>query len=93
MVLAVLRAGFRGGTREAANECIPQAFFAKPGVQPLLPDLQTTFHYATMDVDLRNRGCVIPMNDIWIAALVLQHGLTLYTRDKHFDPIPMMSTV
>ena len=29
----------------------------------------------------------LPENDIWIAAICLQHGLTLLTLDRHFDRI------
>lgn len=33
---------------------------------------------------LRERGHPIPENDIWIAAIAAQYGLTLATRDDHF---------
>jgi tRNA(fMet)-specific endonuclease VapC len=33
---------------------------------------------------LRAKGRPIPDNDIWIAALGVQHGLTIATRDSHF---------
>jgi len=36
---------------------------------------------------LRKIGKPIPENDIWIAALTLQHNLSLATRDKHFENI------
>jgi tRNA(fMet)-specific endonuclease VapC len=29
----------------------------------------------------------VPENDIWIAALALQHDLTLATRDIHFEAV------
>jgi len=31
-----------------------------------------------------------PDNDLWIAALTLEHALTLITRDKHFRYIPQL---
>lgn len=37
---------------------------------------------------LRAQGTPIPENDLWIAALVRQHGLTLVSRDEHFDAVP-----
>lgn len=37
------------------------------------------------------QGTPIPTNDMWLAALVLQHGLTLYARDAHFDHLPQLS--
>jgi tRNA(fMet)-specific endonuclease VapC len=48
---------------------------------------QTTLHYATINVELRQAGKPIPTNDLWIAALCRQHGLPLLSRDRHFDVV------
>ena len=45
----------------------------------------TTLHYATLRAALKQRGRPIPANDVWIAALALQHQLPVLTRDAHFD--------
>jgi tRNA(fMet)-specific endonuclease VapC len=37
---------------------------------------------------LKRHGTPIPTNDIWIAAVALQHGFSLFTRDEHFSNIP-----
>jgi tRNA(fMet)-specific endonuclease VapC len=50
-------------------------------------DLKTAEHYAEVKDDLRRRGRPIPENDLWIAALARQHGLTVASRDHHFDGI------
>jgi predicted nucleic acid-binding protein len=42
---------------------------------------------------LRKQGTPIPANDLWIAALVLQHSLMLYDRDAHFDALPQLTRV
>jgi tRNA(fMet)-specific endonuclease VapC len=89
-VLGELRAGFLGGNRAAANEQILIAFLAQPGVRVLVPDELTTHHYATLFNQLRQQATPIPTNDLWIAALVVQHGLMLYTRDAHFDRLPQI---
>jgi tRNA(fMet)-specific endonuclease VapC len=93
IVLAELRAGFRQGAKEAANEAALQAFLAKPGVLALLPDEQTTFFYASIEAEVRKKGRAIPTNDVWIAAMALQHSLHLYSRDRHFDNIPALLRV
>jgi tRNA(fMet)-specific endonuclease VapC len=36
---------------------------------------------------LHRRGMPIPNNDIWIAAVALQHGAAVATRDAHFNVI------
>lgn len=87
-VLAELRAGFAYGARRAANERMLGQFLATDGVRVLCPDEQTTFIYASVYTGLRKRGTPIPTNDLWIAALVLQHGLVLLDRDGDFDRIP-----
>lgn len=38
----------------------------------------------------RYEGTPIPTNDIWIAALVLEHNLALHVRDRHFDHLPQI---
>jgi predicted nucleic acid-binding protein len=60
-------------------------------VEILYADEQTTFHYARIYRQLREQGTPIPTNDIWIAALVQQHHLILYSRDSHFDALPQLS--
>ena len=34
----------------------------------------------------------IPDNDIWIAAIAMQRGLILVTRDAHFDEVESLPT-
>jgi predicted nucleic acid-binding protein len=50
-------------------------------------DEQTAAHYARINVELKKSGRPIPSNDIWIAALALQHAQPIMTRDNHFDAI------
>ena len=90
VVLAELRAGFAVGTRGRANERALRRFLAKPGVETLYADDQTTHHYASLFRQLRQQGTPIPTNDLWIAALVVQHGLSLCARDRHFDHLPQI---
>jgi tRNA(fMet)-specific endonuclease VapC len=93
VVLGELRAGFSVGRRGAENELLLRRFLAKPGVGVLFADEQTTHHYATVYRQLRRQGTPIPSNDLWIAALVLQHDLVLCARDGHFDHLPQIVQV
>ena len=54
-------------------------------------DIETSRHYGRIKNDLRVKGRPIPENDIWIAAVAQQHGLTLASRDKHFDEVDALS--
>ena len=91
VVVAELRAGFSVGKRGAENERILRRFLIKDGVEVLFADDQTTHHYATAYRQLREQGTPIPTNDLWIAALVLQHNLVLFARDQHFDRLPQLT--
>jgi tRNA(fMet)-specific endonuclease VapC len=93
IVLGELRAGFAVGKRSAANERNLRGFLAKDGVDLLFADEQTTHHYATVYRQLRRQGTPIPTNDMWIAALVLQHNLVLCDRDQHFDNLPQLTRI
>lgn len=35
----------------------------------------------------QRKGRPIPNNDIWLAAIAIQHDLTLVTRDAHFGEV------
>lgn len=90
IALAELRAGFRAGTKGRRNEDVLSRFLLSPRVGVLYPDDATTQTYAGLFVQLRRQGTPIPTNDIWIAALALQHGLALHSRDAHFDALPQL---
>ena len=87
IVLGELRAGFAAGSREEENVGTLQKFLASPRVSVLSPDEATTGHYARIFVQLRKTGTAIPTNDLWIAALALQHDLDLCSSDAHFQHV------
>jgi tRNA(fMet)-specific endonuclease VapC len=93
IVLGELRAGFAVGSQGPRNEAVLRRFLMKPGVGVLYGDEQTTYHYGTIYRQLRKQGTPIPTNDMWIAALVLQHSLVLCARDTHFDVLPQLARV
>ena len=93
VVLAELRAGFAVGSKGSENERTLRRFLMEDGVSILFPDEQTTHHYANVYRQLRNQGTPIPTNDMWIAALVLQHDLALCARDEHFDHLAQLVRV
>ncbi len=56
-------------------------------------DRITSTHYAQIRSALRSAGFPIPRNDIWIAALAIQHEMPLISRDAHFDAIPGLTRI
>ena len=55
-------------------------------------DLETAQWYGIIKDQLRRKGRPIPNNDIWIAAIAMQHGLILVTRDAHFGEVESLQT-
>ena len=55
-------------------------------------DLETAQWYGIIKDQLRRKGRPIPNNDIWIAAIAMQRGLILVTRDAHFDAVESLQT-
>lgn len=93
VVLAELRAGFQGGRRAQQNERGLVRFLQQPGVEVLWPGETTTRIWANLFLQLRRAGTPIPMNDLWIAAQVVEHDLALATRDAHFRQLPQLPLI
>ena len=56
-------------------------------------DTETARMYGEIKNNLRIKGHPIPENDIWIAAIAVQHNLTLVSRDAHFSEIENLKVV
>jgi predicted nucleic acid-binding protein len=48
---------------------------------------ETAKRYAQLRLQLKEIGRPIPSNDLWIAALCVEHSLPLLSRDRHFDHV------
>jgi tRNA(fMet)-specific endonuclease VapC len=92
-VIAELRVGFLSGTKGQKNEAVLSRFLDSPRVEWLACDQQTAHLYASLKFQLKRQGTPIPINDVWIAALVIQHNGVLYTRDSDFDRLPQVPRV
>lgn len=56
-------------------------------VATLSLDGGTAYQYGKLKQLLRAKGKPIPENDIWLAASGIQYGLTLVTKDRHFEGV------
>jgi tRNA(fMet)-specific endonuclease VapC len=86
VVLGEFRFGLRGSRKRSVIE--PQLDFLEQTVRVLDITRETATVYATVRFELKQRGKPIPENDVWIASLARQHGLSVMSRDVHFDAIP-----
>jgi len=86
IVLGEFRFGLRGSRRRSVIE--PQLDFLEQTVRVLDITRETAAVYAAVRFELRQRGRPIPENDVWIASLARQHGLSVMSQDVHFDAVP-----
>jgi tRNA(fMet)-specific endonuclease VapC len=49
---------------------------------------RTARHYGRLSAELALIGKPIPQNDLWIAAIAIEHNLPLATHDQHFSFVP-----
>lgn len=82
-----LLSGFKAGNKEKINRQELNIFLDSPRVTLHCVDEVTAEFYSAILNRLKKQGTPIPTNDIWIAATALQHGLSVYTLDKHFEHI------
>ena len=75
--------GLKSSREKAVREPRFVAFSRTCRALPVTPD--TAVHYANIRHRLRLAGKPIPENDIWIAALALEHGQKILSNDRHFD--------
>ena len=90
IVLGELYYGARKSVWSAKNIARIDEFASRSSV--VLSDVTTAQQYGEIKSALRAKGRPIPENDLWIAALSLQYGLTLVTRDDHFSLIDGLLT-
>ncbi|MGB9005801.1 MAG: type II toxin-antitoxin system VapC family toxin [Candidatus Aminicenantales bacterium] len=87
-VLGELYAGFKAGAKDKDNRRVLDRFMGKPTVSVLTATRETAEIFGLVKDSLRKSGRPIPINDVWIAAHVLETGSVLVTYDKHFLHIP-----
>ena len=84
-VLGELFYGAYGASKQGAQLRKIEDLIATSTV--IAPTQATAQQYGRIRHSLRLRGLPIPDNDIWIAAIALEHDLPLAARDGHFDRI------
>lgn len=87
IVCGELRAGFAAGGQAAANNTLLDTFLDQPFVEVLELTEKTTQLYADIFAVLKRKGKPIGTNDMWIAALCLEHDVPLATLDSDFKAV------
>lgn len=86
---AIVLGEYRYGLRRSRFKRKLSALLAELARESVVLDVtaETAGVYATVREGLRRRGRPIPENDVWIAALALQHGLEIASNDARFDVV------
>jgi len=88
IVIGELHAGFRGGSLHNQNVVLLQKFLHKSSVEIINVTTETADIFGMVKDNLKKAGTPLPINDIWIAAHIMETGSELITYDSHFDKIP-----
>lgn len=87
VVIGELLAGFRRGKLEDKNRQQLKNFLSRDRVKVVTISMETSEFYSFILNELKTQGTPIPINDIWIAASVMEHGAGIATNDSHFEKI------
>ena len=85
VVLGELSYGARKSGKIQVNLERIRDFEAVVSVLPV--NAATADNYGIIKEALRAKGRPLPENDIWIAAVAVQHGLPVASRDEHFREV------
>ena len=90
-VVGELMYGLYKSSKQEENKTIIEGFLET--VTILDVDNDTAESYAQIKNQLYQDSYTLPENDIWIAAVAQQHGLSMATFDKHFGYIKSITIV
>lgn len=93
VAVAELRAGFLHGGKSKKYGPILDDFLSDPRTTVLHIVDSTVQIYAELYAYARSNGKQLSNNDLWIAALCIEHNYPLLTLDKDFDSLPQVRRV
>jgi len=78
-----------GGTRARRLETLYRA----ESVEPLPIDSSVAHAWAALRLALRDQGKRMPLNDSWIAATAIAHGIPVVSQDSDYDDVPGLEII
>jgi predicted nucleic acid-binding protein len=70
-----------------------ETLFAAEALDPVPVDEQVAHSWATLRLALRDGGKRMPINDSWIAATAIAHGIAVASQDGDYDDIPGLAVI
>ena len=83
-VVGELEAGFRGGNRYEVNKKVLRSFLSEPNVRCVQTTLRTAELFGELKNSLCKAGTKIPIDDVWIGAMAIEHLAQVISFDCHF---------
>lgn len=96
LVLPVIVIGeYRYGASRSAERSLAEGWLDHVirTIRVVTVTVDTAMAYAGVRSMLHRKGSPIPANDMWIAALAVQHRLPVLSRDTHFDVVDRLTRV
>lgn len=87
VVLGEFQAGLSDSRADTAGRKALERFLAMPSVKKITLTDETAQWYGVIHRQLKKAGTPIPQNDVWIAAMAMEHGAVLCTRDGDFRAV------
>ena len=66
---------------------------AAEALDPVPVDAQVAHAWATLRLALRDAGRRMPINDSWIAATAIAHGMPVASQDGDYDDVPGLDVI
>ncbi len=94
ITIGELRAGVLAATNVAIRDVRLTTLMLALQQEPLLVDQGVADAWARLRLMLRDAGTSMPVNDSWIAATAMAHGVPVVTQDNDYDvSIPDLQVV
>ena len=93
ITIAELRLGVLAATNGATRAIRLETLLQARQLEPLPVDDRVATAWAELRIALRDAGRRMPLNDSWIAATALAHGMPVATQDDDYDDVPALRVI
>ncbi|HEU0089537.1 MAG TPA: type II toxin-antitoxin system VapC family toxin [Pseudonocardiaceae bacterium] len=93
VTLGELRLGVLSAPDPETSATRLRTLIAALEADPLVVDEAVADAWAALRAQQRERGRRLPLNDSWIAATAIAHGLPVATQDDDYDDVPGLEVI
>lgn len=93
VALAELRLGVLLATSNDVRILRLSTFEFARSLVPVPIDARVAQAWADLGARLKSAGRKVPVNDTWIAATAITHGMTVVTQDRDYDLMPGVEVI